>query len=111
MQTYPALDERSARALVVLLYEQPLTAVTVMGRMNDGGFHVCFKDARDGRDHVLLTVGDFIDWIDSVIEGQSLAPVRALCPGCNQPHSDHGLSGQLFELCLQCQVEIAEIGF
>ena len=69
MQSFPPLDERSARAITILLYEEPPATVTEMKRMVGDVYRVCFTDARDGHDHVLLTVGDFIDWIDSIIAG------------------------------------------
>lgn len=110
MQTYPTLDERSARTLVILLYAQPLASFTEMKRIGDGDCCVCFTDLRDHSEQILSTVGDFIEWVDTVIEGQCLTPVHALCPACSCLHGDHNLSGDLFRLCLSCQIEIAELG-
>lgn len=110
MQTYPALDERSARILIILLHEQPLASFTEMKRLDDGKCCVCFTDLRDNSEHVLTTAGEFIAWIDTVIKGHCLFPLHALCPACSCLHDDHTLSGQLFRLCLSCQIEIAELG-
>lgn len=109
MQSFPPLDDRSARAITILLYEEPLATVTEMKRMVDDVYRVCFTDARDGHDHVLLTVGDFIDWIDSVIAGRLMPPAHVVCAACSHIHADRDLSGELFVLCISCQVEIAEL--
>ena len=95
MESYPPLDERSARAIAILLYDEPLAAVTELKRVETGSYRLRFTDARDGREHVLLTTGDFIDWIDSVIAGRALQPAVAVCSACGKVHGDRNLAGEL----------------
>jgi hypothetical protein len=54
---------------------------------------VAVEDIRDGRVHLLHSLGDLEEWLTNFKEGRCLQPAAAICDVCEKPHADRTLDG------------------
>lgn len=70
---------------------------------------VAIEDVRDGRIHLLHSLGDLRQWLYSFKDGRCLQPAAAICGVCDRLHIDRGLDGELMANCLGCETELIEV--
>lgn len=67
---------------------------------------IAVEDIRDGRVHLVHSLGDLEEWLMSFKEGRCFQPAVAICHVCDRLHTDRGLDGELTEHCIPCQIEL-----
>ena len=101
------MKERSVRAIAEYLSYRPIGRIEQVRTLAPNDFAISIEDIRDGRAHVFFSPEDLEHWLDSFKAGKCLLPRTGYCDCCSQLHSDHDEEGELFEVCIVCQAELA----
>ena len=70
---------------------------------------VAVQDVRDGRTHLLHSLGDVEEWLTSFKTGECLQPAAAICGVCDNLHIDRGVDGELMRNCIKCEADLIEV--
>jgi hypothetical protein len=67
------------------------------------------EDVRDGRTHVMRSVGDFELWLESFRQGRCEPAAFGICGVCDRLHHDRDVDGEILLHCIRCAVELIEV--
>ena len=105
------MDQASISRIADHLAHRPIGRIVTVVPTRDDDYIISIEDRRDGREHVMEDVQDFELWLESFKQGRLLQPTKAFCDCCCKVHTDKDIDGELFELCLVCQAELAAFTF
>ena len=103
------MNQRAVALVADYLSKRPKGRIVRVMSMQEDDYLMAIEDRRDGRVHLIHTVGDFEVWIQSFEQGRCLQPVGAICFVCDCIHTDRGFDGELFTNCIGCQVELLDV--
>ena len=105
------MKQRGIQAIADYLTHRPIRRIVSVRPVADDDYVVSIEDRCDGREHVLETPEDLEAWLESFKRGRLFQPTKAFCDCCGAIHTDRDTDGELFELCVECQAELASFTF
>lgn len=105
------MKQRAVSIVADYLSKRPRGRISRVVQVADGDYLMAVEDLRDGRAHLIHSVGDLDVWIDSFRQGRCLLPTGAICGICDQVHADRDLDGELLSNCIACQAELVDVWF
>ena len=75
----------------------------------DDDYIMGIEDVRDGRTHLLHSLGDVEEWLESFKQGRCFQPAAAICGVCDKLHMDRGLDSEWMRNCVTCEAELIEV--
>jgi hypothetical protein len=67
------------------------------------------EDVRDGRTHVVRSIGDLELWLRSFQQGRCEPAAFGFCGVCDRIHCDRDVDGEILPYCVRCAVELIEL--
>ena len=103
------LKQRVVAIVAEYLSHRPIGRPVRVRPCGDDDYILGIEDVRDGRVHLLHSLADLEEWLQSFKKGRCIQPAAAICGVCDRLHIDRGLDGELSENCVGCQVELIEV--
>jgi hypothetical protein len=98
---------------VVLIAEyvsvRPMGRVVRVMPIAKDNYAIGIEDVRDGRTHVMCSVGDLEMWLESFQEGHCEPAAFGICGVCDRIHNDRDVDGEILANCIRCTAELVEV--
>jgi hypothetical protein len=103
------MKQRAVVHVADYLSKRPMGRVVRVMPVADHDYVIGIEDVRDGRTHVMRSVGDLEVWLESLRQGRCERAAFGICGVCDRVHNDRDADGEIFANCVRCAAELIKV--